>query len=227
MSDTDFNLGGDTPVAADDDEAASYFGGQSFDTPDEAPAFEAADDSSEGGEGIDLDFTGVDSISGYVPVPRGPYVIEFVSAKVSPTKDKTGQNVEVTMKVADHPENPEKLRGRAVGKDFWYVPNKAVQEAKKYETTAGFFKGRLEAIYDRSIDGSFKFNVRDLPTRKCKALVIVEDNGYGPQNNVTAYLPMSTDLSNVVMPEPTASRRGNSNNTGGAPGEAAPGRFTI
>lgn len=177
---------------------------------------------SDMGGSIDLDFGGVESITGFVPVPSGAYVLEFTEASVEPTKDTTGKNVVVQARVAEGP-----LAGRSVGKDFWYVPNRLVQEQKKYETTAGYFKGRLEAIYDRPFEGQIKFNVKDLPGMKFKAIVMLEDTGYGPQNKITAYLPMNTDLSNVRIPAPSAPRQRSDSNSGGSTGDAQPGRFKI
>ncbi len=171
-------------------------------------------------EGIDLDFGGIDAITGFVPVPTGAYVLTFTDAVIEPTKDNTGRNVVVSMKVADGP-----LQGRSIGKDRWYVPNRLVQEAKKYETTAGYFKGRLEAVYDKAIGSEFKLNVREMPGMKFKGIVMLVDEGYGPQNKVTAYLPLSTDLANVVIPQPSAPRQQQSN--GGSAGEATAGRFKI
>lgn len=226
MSDVQpFNLGDDDDEAP----ATSYFTSGSDSTefntaaePEDAIIAGASDSGDFGGDGIDLDFGGIDSITGYVPVPTGAYVIEFVSASISLTKDKTGQNVEVTMRVGDGP-----LAGRHIGKDFWYVPNKKVQDPKKYATTAGFFKGRLEAIYGREIDGQFRFNVKELPGMRCKGIVTLVDEGYGPQNKISSYLSMDTDLSNVVLPQPTQPRARKGDNGGGDTGDGSPRRFTI
>lgn len=172
-------------------------------------------------EGIDLDFGGIDSITGFVPVPTGAYVLEFTAAEIVPTKDNTGHNCEVQMKVAEG-----ELAGRSIGKDRWYIPNRVVQEQKKYETTAGYFKGRLEAVYDRPIEGHFKFNVKELPGMKFKGIVMLVDEGYGPQNKITAYLPMKTDLSNVHIPTPSAPRS-KPGNGGGSSEAPQAGRFQI
>lgn len=171
-------------------------------------------------EGIDLDFGGIDSITGFVPVPTGAYVLRITEAKVVPTNDGTGRNVEVTMQVAEG-----ELEGRSIGKERWYVPNRAVQDSKKFETTSGYFKGRLEAVYGKKIGDSFKLNVRELSGMQFKGVVLLVDEGYGPQNKVSAHLPMSTDLSNVHVPAPSAPRPKPGN--GGGTGEAQPGRFKI
>lgn len=170
------------------------------------------------GEGIDLDFGGVSAITGFVPVPTGAYTLMFRDVTIESTKDNTGKNVVVSMVVCDGP-----LEGRTIGKDRWYVPNRLVQEAKKYETTAGYFKGRLEAVFDKPIGDSFKLNVREMVGMKFKGIVMLVDEGYGPQNKVTAYLPLSADLANVVIPAPSAPRQPSN---GGSAGEAA-GRFRI
>ncbi len=169
-------------------------------------------------EGIDLDFGGVEAITGFVPVPTGAYTLTITDASVEPTKDGTGKNVVVRMKVAEGP-----LEGRSIGMDRWYVPNRLVQEAKKYETTAGYFKGRLEAVFDKPIGDSFKLNVREMPGIKFKGIVMLVDEGFGPQNKVSAYLPISADLANVVIPQASTPRQ--QSNGGGAAAQA--GRFRI
>lgn len=215
-----FNIGDDEP----DTPAASA--DEPWDDPTEGGHFKAVpdDDGDDGigSEGIDLDFGGVDSIVGFVPVPSGGYVLEFTDAKIVPTNDKLGHNVEVRIKIGDGA-----LAGRSIGIDRWYVPNKKSQDPKKYKATAGFFKGRLEAVYGREIEDNFRLNVRELPGMRCKAIVMLVDEGYGPQNKVTAYLSMSTDLSNIVLPTPSAPREKRGNGGGNAEGDAKPGRFTI
>lgn len=186
------------------------------------------DEDDFGAEGIELDFGGVDAIQGFVPVPTGAYVLEIVRAKIAKTKDGTGHNVVVNMKIAEGP-----LEGRSIGQDRWYVPNKKVQTPEKYKMTAGFFKGRLEAVYDAPQPDEITLNIQDLLDRKFKGIVMLVDDGYGPQNNVSAYLPYSADLSNVVIPTPTARPQRASGGNGGAAastaptGEGQPGRFRI
>lgn len=188
--------------------------------------FQNDDEDDVVGDEIDLNFGGVDSITGFVPVPSGAYALTISRAKIVQTKDKTGHNVQVTIKVIEGEH-----AGQSIGIDIWYVPNKKVQTPKKYETTAGFFKGRLEAVYDAPVPDDFRLNVQDLLDKKFKGIVVLQDEGYGPQSKVTTYLPYSADLSNVVIPAPSA-RTQQRTNGGGSPtqtpsGGGQPGTFRI
>lgn len=170
-------------------------------------------------EGIDLDFGGVDSITGFMPVPTGAYSLEITEAAVVPTKDQKNRLIKVSMRVCEGP-----LAGRSIGMDNWFIPNRVTQEQAKFETTAGYFKGKLEAVLSRTIGDNFKLNVRELPGTKFKGVVTLEDTGYGPQNKVTTYLRSDADLSNIVLPTPRPPV-GTSNNA--SSGDTAGGKFRI
>lgn len=204
-----------TPLAAPDEEPEDGY----------IPAAESyGGDDDEFLEGdIEVDLEGIEAITGFVPVPNGVYVLDIARARLGKTKDKTGHNVLVTLRVAEG-----EFAGRTIGTDQWYVPNKKVQSPQKYKTTAGFFKGRIEAVMDAPWDG--RLNVQDLVERKFKAIVQNIDAGFGPRCEVSTYLPYSADVSNVQIPQATVVRpqRDNGGGAAAAPtGGGQPGRFRI
>lgn len=174
-------------------------------------------------EGIDLDFGGADAITGFVPVPTGIYLCEITEATIEETSKKDGNhNVVTVSRVAEGP-----LKGRSLGKDWRFIPNRDTQTPDKFVQTAGFFKGWLEGLYDRELpDKGFRLNVKELPSMKFYAVVILEDTGFGPQNNIKTVLPKSADVSNVTIPQPTLRPQTNGGGTAVA-GEASTGTFRI
>lgn len=173
---------------------------------------------------IDLDLSGVDAIHGWAPLPNGGYTLQVAEAKVVPTKDGRNRNIEMRLVVDEGP-----LKGRPFGIDRLFIPNRQTQAPEAYENTAGFFKGKVEAITGRPYGG--KINVREWVGLRFKAIIMLRDNGYGPQNEITSYLPLSADLSGLVLPPglaPSRQQNGGNAPAGAAPaGDQSPGRFRI
>lgn len=175
-----------------------------------------------GDQYIDLDLGGIEAIHGFIPVPTAVYVLQITDASVTPTQ-KGGRQIEKRDRIAEGP-----MEGRSVGIDRIFIPDRDSQDPKAYETTAGYFKGKLEAITGRPYAG--RLSVRELVGMKYKAIVQLVDEGYGPQNKITAYLPMSADTAGIVLPQATATRpraAGGRDNGGGGQQEVRAGGFKI
>jgi hypothetical protein len=177
-----------------------------------------------GDDYIDLDLTGVDAIQGWLPVPNGVYVLQIADAKIVPAKDPRNKNIEFRDVVAEGP-----LTSRSIGIDRIFVPNRETQTPEAYEKTAGFFKGKLEAITGRPYSG--RINVREMIGLKFKAVVMMVDEGYGLQNKINNYLPLTADTSGIVVPQtapvPRPQQNSGSNGGGAVQDTAAAGRFRI
>lgn len=178
-----------------------------------------------GDDYIDLDLTGVEAIQGWLPVPNGVYVLQIADAKIELAKDPRNKNIIFRDVVVEHPQ----YTNRSIGIDRIFIPNRETQTPEAYEKTAGFFKGKLEAITGRPYSG--RINVREMIGLKFKAVVMMVDEGYGLQNKINNYLPYNADTSGIVVPQTAPVPRppgGGSNGGGGAvQDQAAAGRFRI
>ncbi len=170
-----------------------------------------------GDQTINLDLGGVDAIHGWVPIPTGVYLLQVDDASVEATK-KGGKQIVFRMKVADGP-----LQGRSTGIENVFIPNPLSQTPEAYRTTAGYFKGKIEALTGRQFGGAL--NVKELVGLKFKAIVTLVDEGYGPQNKITAWLPADANTDGMVIPQATPKPRQAESNGGGQTQEAA--RFRI
>jgi hypothetical protein len=169
---------------------------------------------------IDLDLGGIDAIHGWMPVPSGAYTLQIEDANVVPTK-KGGRQIEYRIKVADGP-----LNGRSIGVQRVYVPDRNAQTPEAYQTTAGYFKGKMESINGQAFSG--RLNVREQIGMKFKGVVVLMDDGFGPKNEINVWLPLSADISGISVPTPPAPRPSQQQNGGGQPQDAAAAaRFRI
>lgn len=178
-----------------------------------------------GDDYIDLDLAGIDAIQGWLPVPNGVYVLQIADAKIVQAKDPRNRNIEFRNTVVEHPQ----YTSRSIGIDRIFIPNRETQTPDAYEKTAGFFKGKIEAITGRPYSG--RINVREMIGLKFKAVVMMVDQGFGLQNNINNYLPYTADTSGIVIPQTAPVQRpqqGGSNGGGGTvQDQAAAGRFRI
>ncbi len=170
---------------------------------------------------IILDLDGVDAIHGWMPVPSGLSVLPIDGASVVATQ-MGGRPSEKKDRIVEGP-----MAGRGLGIDRIFIPNREKQTPEAYATTAGYFKGKIEAITGRPYGG--RLNVREMIGLKYKALVLLVDEGYGPQNRIQTYLPLTADTAGIVIPSgPVTPRpRGGDNGGGAAQETAAAGRFKI
>lgn len=170
---------------------------------------------------IVLDADGVAPIHGWVPAPSGVYTLQIEDAGVEPTS-KGGRQIKLRNRIVEGP-----LAGRSIGIENIYIPDKERQDPEAYKTTMGYFLGKVEAITGKPYAG--RINARELVGMRFKAIVILEDRGYGPQNRISTFLPLNADTSGVVIPQPsgTAKPRGDSNGGGAVQDTAGAGRFKI
>ena len=173
------------------------------------------------GGDIVLDSDGVAPIHGWVPAPSGVYTLQIEEASVEPTS-KGGRQIKVRNRIVEG-----SLAGRSIGIENIYIPDKEKQDPEAFKTTMGYFLGKIEAITGKPYAG--RLNARELVGMRYKAIVILEDRGYGPQNRISTFLPLNADTSGVVIPQATgvAKPRGDSNGGGNVPDTAGAGRFKI
>lgn len=175
-----------------------------------------------GQEGVvDLNLDDVEAIHGWMPVPNGVYTLQVEDPVLTATKNG-GQQIEMKPRVVEGP-----LSGRGLGIERIFIPNREKQTPEAYKTTAGYFKGKIEAITGVPYAG--KLNVRGLAGLRFKALVLLIDEGYGPQNRIQTYLPLSADTSGIVIPQGQVTQRKKDNSSAGGEVQdtAAAGRFRI
>lgn len=179
-----------------------------------------SDPSLSGDNYVDLDLGDVESIHGWLPVPTAIYTLAIDDAVIEPTKDQKNKNLVFRIKVAEGVH-----AGRSIGITRAFIPNRETQTPDAYKTTAGYFKGKIEAITGKPYS---RFNVRELVGMKFKGLVVLKDDGYGPQNEIATWLPVTADTTGIVIPQSAPVARPRQENGGGATQDtAAAGRFKI
>lgn len=193
----------------------------------------SAPSQQEYGDEVDLDFGGVDPIQGSTPVPSGIYILEVVKAQIVGTSNGQGRMVKLESRVQ------ERVDGGKAGTSFagrltfdnWFLPDRVSQTPDAYLTTRGYLRGKIEAVTGQTWDqDGMKLNVRSLPGNQYKALLVLEDRGYGLQNKVQRYLTLGEDHSQIIVPSGVstggASKPGNGASAPGQQAQAS-GRFRI
>lgn len=171
---------------------------------------------------IHLDLSDVESIQGWMPVPSGVYTLQVEEPHIVPTKNG-GKQIEFKNRVVEGP-----MANRGLGIERIFIPDRERQTPDAYKTTAGYFKGKIEAMTGVPYAGTL--NVRALAGLRYKALVLLVDEGYGPQNKLQTYLPLSADTSGIVIPQGVTvqKRKDGGNGAGGETQDTAgAGRFKI
>lgn len=173
-----------------------------------------------GDQVIDLDLSGIEAARPWMPVPTDAYALQITDASVVPTK-KGGKMIKINSRICEGT-----LDGQSIGIDNLVIPDRERQPEDAYKTTASFFKAKIEAIMGQPYAG--KLNVKEMVGKKFKGIVTLKDDpGYGPQNEITSFLPWSADISALrgKMAAPMAPRA--PQNGGGATAPAEPSRFKI
>lgn len=136
------------------------------------------------------------------PVPAGPYPVVLVD--MNPDKTDSGYTIlRMQFKVEGGEYNDRVIY------DDWFMPNKALQEPKKYKEALGYLQEKLQALYGQPVVGNINLNPMELLGRRCIVQVYVvsdkqidKETGeplrneagailtYPPKNRIRKYLPI-------------------------------------
>lgn len=137
------------------------------------------------------------------PVPSGPYHVALFDMTPDST-DKGFVILRMQLKVQGGQYNDRIIF------DDWFMPNKQLQDAKKYRESMGYLQEKLQAMYGTAVVGNINLNPLDLLGRECIVNVTVvqdkqldKDTGevlrneqghvltYPPKNRVNKYMPLT------------------------------------
>lgn len=182
---------------------------------------------------IDLNFGGVEGIAGgqSIPIPAGVYTYRIDDPHLATASGSSARGIQFVPTVMDEGE----FSGRSGRQEWWNIPNRDGTDPKKYETSMGFLRGKLEAVYG-VIPDDFKLSVKDLAGRTFIGVTIITvDPKFGEQNKIITYLHPGTDTSGIIVPKnPIPENRGTGGGTaptnGSTPatsGAPARGQFRL